>query len=188
MSSERLGQLQQSVRLLSDKLGRLSSLAAAHLAASNADTRHADHGDTMYMVFCTVLVMMMTIPGLGLYYAGMVRASNVVVTVMQSFSIACIVTLLWMLWGYSLVFGPSGEPSADGRVAHSSGFLGDGSRLWLIGMDLDSYHSLADTIPESVFCMYELAFAIITASLISGSFADRCPNALPSSRRSPCAE
>ena len=146
-------------------------------------------GDTGYMVICTALVLMMTIPGLGLYYSGMVRVQNVLVTVMQSFSIACTITLVWLLWGYSLAQSPAGVPQPDGAVRHSSSFIGavrrrhvvaysntpagDANRLWLWGMNVGTVHQSAPTIPESVFCMFQLAFAIITAALICGSFADR---------------
>lgn len=146
------------------------------------------------MIVCSAIVLMMTIPGLGtfpislcynyitlmifctsigLYYSGMVRVQNVLATVMQSFSIACTITLIWLFWGYSLVYGPAGMPTSSGQIRHSSVFIGDGSRLWLYGINPGSVHQLAPTIPESVFCVYELAFAIITTALICGSFADR---------------
>ena len=76
------------------------------------------------MIACTALVLMMTIPGLGLYYSGMVRIQNVLVTVMQSFSIACTITLVWLMWGYSLAQSPAGVPQTDGAIRHSSAFIG----------------------------------------------------------------
>jgi Amt family ammonium transporter len=132
-----------------------------------------DNGDTGYMIICTALVLMMTIPGLGLYYSGMVRVQNVLVTIMQSFCIACVITIVWLCWGYSLAFSPAGMPNENGAINHSSSIIGDGRRLWLWGMNMGSVHQNAPTIPESVYCTYELAFAIITAALICGSFADR---------------
>jgi len=125
-----------------------------------------DHGDTAWMLTSTALVVMMTIPGLAIYYGGMVRVENVLTTAMQSFSIACLITILWMIVGYSLAFAPSG--SSTGNC-----FIGDTSQMWFRQIKLDSFHQLATTIPETVFCAYQLAFAIITAALICGSFADR---------------
>ena len=124
-------------------------------------------GDTAFMIMSTAIVLMMTIPGLGLYYAGMVSVKNVLACVMQSFSITCLVTFLFMCCGYSLSFCP---PLVTGK---SSEFIGDGSRLWYWGLGADSANQLATTIPESVYATYQLTFAIITAALIMGSFADR---------------
>jgi Amt family ammonium transporter len=76
------------------------------------------------MIFNTALVIIMTIPGLGLYYSGMVRVQNVLATVQQSFSIACVISLVWMFWGYSLSEGPAGMPRSDGSIPHSSSFIG----------------------------------------------------------------
>jgi len=126
-------------------------------------------GDTAWMLTSTALVLFMTIPGLMLYYSGMVRSKNVLATVMQVFSIACLITVLWLAFGYSLSFGPA-LPLPYNR---SSPVFGDESRFWLNGMHIDSYHQLAPTIPEAVFCVYQMTFAIITPALIVGSFADR---------------
>lgn len=122
---------------------------------------------------------MMTVPALGLYYSGMVAVKNVLATVMQSFSITCLVTVLYMMCGYSLAFGPTGvvyydhDTGAAQSVRHSGYFIGDGSRLWYFGLNQWSAHSLAASIPEAVYATYQLTFAIITAALICGSFADR---------------
>jgi ammonium transporter, Amt family len=106
-------------------------------------------------------VLMMTIPGLALFYGGMVRKMNVLATVMQSFAITCLVTILWMIIGYSLAF-TEGTP-----------FIGGLERLMLNGMALDAINPLAKTIPESVYMTYQMTFAIITPALICGAFADR---------------
>src|SRR5438477_2831629 len=120
-----------------------------------------DSGDTAWMLTSTALVLMMTIPGLALFYGGMVRKMNVLATVMQSFAITCLVTVLWMVIGYSLAF-TEGNP-----------FFGGFSRLLLDGMGIDAINDLAKTIPESVYMCFQMTFAIITPALICGAFADR---------------
>ena len=135
---------------------------AAPAAAAAADAApKLDSGDTAWMLTSTALVLMMTIPGLALFYGGMVRKMNVLATVMQSFAITCLVTVLWMIIGYSLAF-TEGTP-----------FIGGLSRLMLNGMALDAINPLAKTIPESVYMTYQMTFAIITPALICGAFADR---------------
>ena len=118
-------------------------------------------GDNAWMLTSTALVLMMTIPGLALFYGGMVRKKNVLATLMQSFAITCLVTVLWMIVGYSLAFTP-GTP-----------FIGGLSRFFLNGMGLDSVNPLAPTIPESTYMTFQMTFAIITPALIVGSFAER---------------
>src|SRR5262249_8102707 len=118
-------------------------------------------GDTAWMLTSTVLVLMMTVPGLALFYGGMVRKMNVLATVMQSFAVTCLVTVLWTVVSYSLAF-TEGSP-----------FVGGLSRFLLLGMTLDSVNDLAKTIPESVYMCFQMTFAIITPALICGSFADR---------------
>ncbi|MGE5503613.1 MAG: ammonium transporter [Actinomycetota bacterium] len=127
--------------------------AAAAPAAPTLDT-----GATAWMLTSTALVLMMTIPGLALFYGGMVRKKNVLGTMMQSFAITCLVTVLWAVVGYSLAF--TGE----------SPFIGSLDRLFLDGMDKAA---LSGPIPESVFMMFQMTFAIITPALITGAFADR---------------
>jgi ammonium transporter, Amt family len=117
-----------------------------------------DSGDTAWMLTSTALVLMMTIPGLALFYGGMVRKKNVLATVMQSFAITCLVTVLWMIIGYSWAF------------TSGSSILGGNSRFLLLGMGTDSLNA---TIPESVFMCFQMTFAIITPALICGAFADR---------------
>src|SRR5213079_1345080 len=118
-------------------------------------------GDTAWMLTSVALVLMMTIPGLGLFYGGMVRKMNVLTTVMQSFAVTCLVTVLWTVVTYSFAF-TTGSP-----------FLGGTSRFLLYGMTLDSVNDLAKTIPESVYMTFQMTFAIITPALICGAFADR---------------
>ena len=111
------------------------------------------------MLTSTALVLMMTIPGLALFYGGMVRKKNVLATVMQSFAITCLVTVLWMVIGYSWAFTAGGS------------FIGGNSRILLMGMGVGELNGL--TIPESVFMTFQMTFAIITPALICGAFADR---------------
>ncbi|WP_290976592.1 ammonium transporter [Ferrovibrio sp.] len=120
-----------------------------------------DTGDTAWMLTSTVLVLMMTIPGLALFYGGMVRKMNVLTIMMQSFAITCLVTVLWMIIGYSLAFSPG------------NAIIGGFGNLFLSGIAIDSVNDLAKTIPESVFLTFQLTFAIITPALITGAFADR---------------
>src|SRR5271165_5204140 len=126
-------------------------------------------GDTAWMLTSGALVLMMTVPGLALFYGGMVRKKNVLATLMQSFACTCVVTILWWAVGYSWAFTPG------------SGFIGGSSRALFNGMvfmhgDTDSrltVSHLAPTIPETVYAMFQLTFAIITPALIAGAFADR---------------
>jgi Amt family ammonium transporter len=125
-------------------------------------------GDTAWMLTSTALVLMMSIPGLALFYGGMVRKKNVLATLMQTFAIVCVVTILWWLAGYSLAFTPGSK------------FLGGFSRALFNGMTFInapvnklSVSHLALTIPETVYAMFQLTFAAITPALICGAFADR---------------
>ena len=145
-------------------LGAKYGLAAEEAArACQLDT-----GDTAWLLTSCALVLMMTIPGLALYYSGLVRSKNVITMAMQTLTITCLITFLWFAFGYSLSLAP-----ANPYRSSSNPIYGDGSRLWLRGLNLLSTHANAPTIPESVYCLYQLTFAIITAALISGSFADR---------------
>jgi len=124
-------------------------------------------GDTAWMLTSTALVLLMTIPGLALFYAGMVRKKNVLSTALQSFFVCALITVLWVVAGYSLAFMPGGP------------FIGGFDRLFMQGLSFDkvagtlSVHHLATTIPESVFAMFQMTFAIITPALITGAFAER---------------
>src|ERR1700746_2572329 len=141
----------------------LSALSAmAQTPAATAPVANSiNSGDTAWMLTSTALVLMMTIPGLALFYGGMVRKMNVLATVMQSFAVTCLVTVLWTLVGYSFAFTPG------------SSLLGGLSRFLLLGMTLDSVNDLAKTIPESVYMTFQMTFGIITPALICGAFADR---------------
>src|SRR5262245_50969897 len=124
-------------------------------------------GDTAWMLTSVALVLMMTIPGLGLFYGGMVRKKNVGDTVMTSFAITCLVTLLWVICEYSLAFRP-GTPFIGGLDrAFLQGILSD------ISKGIGNPNPLAATIPESVYICFQLTFAIITPALIAGAFAER---------------
>jgi ammonium transporter, Amt family len=120
-----------------------------------------DGGDTAWMIAATALVLMMTIPGLALFYSGMVRKKNVLATMAQSLAATFIVSLLWAVIGYSLAF------SGDGA------WLGDFARVFLMDIGMESISPLAKTIPESLFMIYQMTFAIITVALVAGSVADR---------------
>jgi Amt family ammonium transporter len=168
----------------SDAASAASAPAAAEPAAPAASTAPASTaptqpflvttdkvsaGDTAWMLASTALVLMMCVPGLALFYGGMVRKKNVLATLMQSFACTCVVTILWWVVGYSWAFTPG------------SGFIGGASRVLLDGMryvhgdpvsSLTVSH-LAPTIPESVYAMFQMTFAIITPALIAGAFADR---------------
>ena len=134
-------------------IGGLCALAQPALAADELNT-----GDTAWMLTSSLLVLMMTIPGIALFYGGMVRKKNVLATLMQSFAVCCMATIIWMVIGYSLAF------SGDGP------FVGDLGQLFLKGMGVGS---MSGTIPESVFMMFQMTFAIITPALITGAVAER---------------
>ncbi len=125
-------------------------------------------GDTAWMLASTALVLLMTIPGLALFYAGMVRRKNVLTTALHSFAICCVVTVVWVVVGYSFAFTPG-----------DSAWIGGSSRVLLLGMKYMkeagrvTVSHLAPTIPESVYVMFQLTFAIITPALITGAFAER---------------
>ena len=130
-------------------------------------TDKINSGDTAWMLTSTALVLLMTIPGLALFYGGMVRKKNVLATLMQSFAICALVTVLWVVAGYSLAFMPGSE------------YLGNMSRFLLHGMLYQNeakkvmVSHIATNIPESVYMMFQMTFAIITPALIAGAFADR---------------
>ena len=123
-----------------------------------ASAEGLDTGDTAWMLTSTALVLFMTLPGLALFYAGLVRSKNAVSVLMQCFTIACLVSIVWVVYGYSLAF------KGDGL------FIGDLSAAFLSGIGRET---LAGTIPESVFVTFQLTFAIITPALVVGAFAER---------------
>ena len=141
--------------------GRWVAAAMALLIPGLAVAQDApglDGADTAWMLTSTALVLFMTLPGLAFFYGGLVRTKNVLSVLMQCLVIACMVSVLWVLYAYTLVFGPGG------------GFVGGLSRLFMSGVTEDA---LWGTIPESVFAMFQLTFAIITPALVVGAFAER---------------
>jgi ammonium transporter, Amt family len=142
-------------------LAATSALAQTPAPVGSATAPKLDSGDTAWMLTSVALVLMMTVPGLALFYGGMVRKMNVLATVMQSFAVTCLVTVLWMVVGYSFAF-TTGSP-----------FLGGLSRFLLLGMTMETVNGLAKTIPESVYMCFQMTFAIITPALICGAIADR---------------
>jgi len=143
--------------------GAFAQAAAPAAAPAAPPAPKLDTGDTAWMLTSTALVLMMTIPGLGLFYGGMVRKKNVLATVMQSFAITCLVTVLWMIVGYSMAF-------TEGSM---NAYIGSFSKLFLAGVGAETTNSLAATIPETVFITFQMTFAIITPALIAGAFAER---------------
>jgi Amt family ammonium transporter len=130
--------------------------------AQDAPPPAADSGDTAWVLMASALVMLMTAPGLALFYGGLVRTKNVLGTIMQSFMILCVVTVLWILFGYSLAFGPD-----------VGGFIGGLDWVGLRNVGLDPHPTYGPTIPHQVFMVFQLMFAAITPALITGAFAER---------------
>ena len=122
-------------------------------------------GDTAWMLTATALVLFMTLPGLALFYGGLVRSKNVLSVLMQCFAIACLVTILWTVYGYSLAFDTTGM---DGDTINRASFIGGFAHLFL-----NNVEDLSGTIPTSVFFCFQLTFAIITPALVVGAFAER---------------
>ena len=141
--------------------GALAAPLSAWAEGAGAVVPKIDSGDTAWMLVSSVLVLMMTIPGLALFYAGMVRRKNILATLAQSFGATCVITVLWMVIGYSIAFTGSGK------------FVGGFKYFLLAPMGLNAVSSLAPTIPESVYMMFQMTFAIITPALIAGALADR---------------
>jgi len=154
-------------------MGALSYRAASKAAFVNlvamaglatpalAETPGINAADTAWMMVATALVLMMTIPGLALFYSGMVRKKNVLATMAQSLAAVAIISILWVAFGYSLAFVGDGP------------WLGTLDRWFLAGMTMDGVNPAAKTIPEALFMLYQMTFAIITVALVAGSVADR---------------
>ena len=156
------------IRRIFARAGARSSVAVLMaLAASPAFAQAAaqpakiDAADTAWMISATGLVLMMSIPGLALFYSGMVRKKNVLATMAQTLAAVALGSILWMAIGYSLAF--TGDSPAIGTF----------DRALLLGMDMNAISPLAKTIPESVFMLYQMTFAVITVALVAGSVADR---------------
>jgi Amt family ammonium transporter len=131
------------------------------LAQAPVQPAKIDAADTAWMISATGLVLMMSVPGLALFYCGMVRKKNVLATMAQTLAAVALGSILWMAFGYSLAF--TGEAPAIGTL----------DRMFLRGMEMNSISPLAKTIPESVFMLYQMTFAVITVALVAGSVADR---------------
>ena len=131
------------------------------------DATAPDSGDTAWMLTSTALVLFMTIPGLALFYGGLVRVQNVLSVLMQCFALTGLITIVWIVCGYSLAFNTAGM--VEGQITLTS-FVGGLGTMFLRGVGVDS---LTGTIPETVFVTFQLTFAIITPALIAGAFAER---------------
>jgi Amt family ammonium transporter len=142
-------------------LALLTIIAGATPALAQGAAPKIDTADTAWMISATALVLMMTVPGLALFYCGMVRKKCVLATMAQSLLCTFLCSILWALYGYSLTF--TGEAP----------FIGTLDRLFLRGIDMDSISPFAKTIPEALFMLYQMTFAIITVALVAGSVADR---------------
>ena len=138
-----------------------AALTALTVTPAFAQTEKINGADTAWMIGATGLVLMMTIPGLALFYAGMVRKKNVLATMAQSLAATFVVSILWAIIGYSLTFVGGGD------------IIGSLGRVFLIGMTPHAISPWAKTIPEALFMIYQMTFAIITVALVAGSVADR---------------
>jgi Amt family ammonium transporter len=159
--------------MMIDRLKKIGFAALAGSAALGAGVGPAfaaapkiDSGDTAWMLTSSALVLMMTIPGLALFYGGMVRKKNVLATLAQSFGATCIITVLWMIVGYSVAFTTNANSNLNQ-------WIGSFDQVLLGKMTLNAVNPLAATIPESVYMFFQMTFAIITPALIAGALADR---------------
>ncbi len=141
---------------------RLAVLACAALAANTANAQELNQADTAWILTSTALVLFMTIPGLSLFYAGLVRVKNVLSVLMQCFALTCLMSLLWFAFGYTIAFGSDG--------VEQGAFIGDFGNVFFASMNIDS---LNGGIPAVLFAMFQMTFAIITPALIVGGFAER---------------
>jgi len=159
--TDRLGSLEAAVQ--GQNVTAMSEDVRAVMSSLGMDRSvKFDSGDCAFLLTCFIFTMMMTLPGLALFYGGLVRVQNVLSIVMQTFSIACLITVLWIAFGYSLCFSPGGN-----------GLYGDHRNFWLYNVKMDSFHPDFPHVPEAAFILFQLAFAILTPALICGSFADR---------------
>ncbi len=140
----------------------LSAWAQAADGGSPAGALKVDTGDTAWVLASSALVLAMTVPGLALFYGGLVRKKNALATVMHSLSILCVITLLWVVIGYSLAFGPD-----------HGGIIGGLEWIGLSGVGMDPHPTYGPTIPHQAFMVFQLMFAAITPALITGAFAER---------------
>jgi len=142
--------------------GAVAPAAPSGTAAPAAPASKIDKGDTAWMLTSSALVLLMTAPGLALFYGGMVRQKNALGTLMQSFIIMAVISIQWVLWGYSLAFGPD-----------RGGIIGGLDWIGLRGVGAEPFDAYAKTIPHQAFMVFQMMFAIITPALITGAFAER---------------
>jgi Amt family ammonium transporter len=156
----------------------LTTMVVALPAFADDAPPKIDSGDTAWMLASTALVLLMTIPGLALFYAGMVRKKNILATMMQSFTICCIVTIVWMVAGYSIAFTTGNAFMGDFSRIMLHGIAdhivkGNDTQAFVLASGIKDVADMATTIPETVYMMFQMTFAIITPALIAGAFADR---------------
>lgn len=156
-------------------LGTLAALACPTVVMAAEEAAEAaapvlNSGDTAWMLTSTLLVLMMTIPGLALFYGGMVRAKNILSVMMQCFAITGLVSVLWVIYGYSIAFDTTGMETG---VVNLNSFVGGLSKAFLSGLTATGLTSATALFPESVFITFQMTFAIITPALIVGAFAER---------------
>ncbi len=143
-------------------LQRMGLLAAATLVSTQASAQELNQADTAWILTATALVLFMTIPGLSLFYSGLVRSKNVLSVLMQCFALTCLMSLLWFALGYTIAFGSDGVEQGP--------FIGDFGNVFFAAMTMDS---LNGSIPSTLFAIFQMTFAIITPALIVGGFAER---------------
>jgi len=156
----------------------LTTMVVAIPAFADDAPPKIDSGDTAWMLASTALVLLMTIPGLALFYAGMVRKKNILATMMQSFTICCIVTIVWMVAGYSIAFTTGNAFMGDFSRIMLHGIAdhivkGNDTQAFVLASGIKDVADMSTTIPETVYMMFQMTFAIITPALIAGAFADR---------------
>ncbi|MFJ2983943.1 MULTISPECIES: ammonium transporter [unclassified Pseudomonas] len=151
-------------------LGALLSLVMPGLALAEEAAPALNSGDTAWMLTATALVLFMTIPGLALFYGGMVRSKNVLSVMMQCFAITGLMSILWVVYGYSMAFDTTGMEKG---VLNFNSFVGGFSKAFLSGVTPEGLTSATALFPEAVFITFQMTFAIITPALIVGAFAER---------------
>lgn len=151
-------------------LGALLSLVMPGLALAEEAAPALNSGDTAWMLTATALVLFMTIPGLALFYGGMVRSKNVLSVMMQCFAITGLMSILWVIYGYSMAFDTTGMEKG---VLNFNSFVGGFSKAFLSGVTPGNLTSATALFPEAVFITFQMTFAIITPALIVGAFAER---------------
>ena len=143
-------------------VNRVALAAMTLLVSVSASADEINGADTAWILTSTALVLFMTIPGLSLFYAGLVRVKNVLSVLMQCFALTCLMSLLWFAVGYTIAFGSDG--------VEQGAFIGDFGNVFFASMSMDSVNG---SIPATLFAMFQMTFAIITPALIVGGFAER---------------